>query len=59
MNHAVFTVILLFPALLSGCGQTGPLYLPEQEALEVPAEETNPDQAEKTEAEEVNTAPLK
>ena len=52
MNHAVFTGILLFVLLLVGCGQTGPLYLPEEEAQEAPAEESNQDRAEKTQSKE-------
>ena len=52
MNHAVFTAILLFSLLLVGCGQTGPLYLPAEEAEEVPAEEPGTEPAEKTETEE-------
>ena len=55
MRQALTALILLCGGLaLTGCGQTGPLYLPEEEAQEAPAEA--PQQGEPAEEESTGQA---
>ena len=49
MRHTLLTLLLLCGTLLlHGCGQTGPLYLPEDAPEKTAEEEPAPEENEKT-----------
>ena len=45
---ALLAIALLAAALLAGCGQSGPLTLPNRDAGGMPVSETSPELAEET-----------